>query len=258
MILGKVKSIWLIINYKTLIVTALAVGSTYVCGVYGITADFPLTLIGIAIVFPVVFSIDSAYKRRERVLSYLADLKAHLKSIYLGARDWVRPENIELKEDILSAIKQTYQALEDYCTASKSELDEKERDLYVSISNLSKVVQEFRKQDMYLGELSRLNQYISKITVDVENIKAIRQYPTPVTLRAYSKVFIFSFPILYGPYFELIAETFSPGLEYMMPIVFSFILVSLDNIQEHLENPFDKIGEDDVHFDVDKFMSRLN
>ena len=34
-----------------------------------------MTLVGIAIVFPVVFSIDSAYKRRERALSYLADLK---------------------------------------------------------------------------------------------------------------------------------------------------------------------------------------
>ena len=87
--------------------------------------------------------------------------------------------------------------------------------------------------------------------------QAIRQYPTPVTLRAYSKVFIFSFPVLYGPYFEFIAESFSHGLEYMMPILFSFILVSLDNIQEHLENPFDQVGEDDVHFDVERFMGRL-
>ena len=253
----RVKSIWLIINYKTLIVTVLAVISTYLCGMFGIKAEFPLTLIGIAIVFPVVFSIDSAYKRRERVLSYLADFKAHLKSIYLGSRDWISPPNDELREEVKIAIKNTYQALETYCTATPAQLKEQEGGLYRSIAALSTVIQKFRKEDMYLGELSRLNQYVSKITVDIENIKAIRQYPTPVTLRAYSKVFIFSFPVLYGPYFEFIAESFSHGLEYMMPIVFSFILVSLDNIQEHLENPFDQVGEDDVHFDVDRFMGRL-
>jgi len=62
------RSLYLIINYKTFIVTILAVATTWLCNYYHILADFPLTLIGIAIVFPVVFSIDSAYKRRERAL----------------------------------------------------------------------------------------------------------------------------------------------------------------------------------------------
>jgi len=35
------------------------------------------------------------------------------------------------------------------------------------------------------------------------------------------------------------------------------ILVSLDNIQEHLENPFDLVGEDDVAINAEKFVSRL-
>ena len=33
---------------------------------------------------------------------------------------------------------------------------------------------------------------------------------------------------------------------YVIPVLFNTILVSLDNIQEHLENPFDQIGEDDI------------
>jgi hypothetical protein len=32
---------------------------------------------------------------------------------------------------------------------------------------------------------------------------------------------------------------FSAGLEYLMAILFSLILVGLDNIQHHLKNPFD-------------------
>jgi len=38
---------------------------------------------------------------------------------------------------------------------------------------------------------------------------------------------------------------------------FTAILVSLDNIQEHLENPFDQIGEDDILINTEKFVDRL-
>ncbi len=43
-----------------------------------------------------------------------------------------------------------------------------------------------------------------------------------------------------------------------MPILFSVVLVSLENIQDHLEDPFDLVGEDDVIINVEKFIARLN
>ena len=43
-----------------------------------------------------------------------------------------------------------------------------------------------------------------------------------------------------------------------MPVLLTVILVSLDNIQEQLENPFDLIGEDDINMNVEKFISRLD
>ena len=89
-------------------------------------------------------------------------------------------------------------------------------------------------------------------------MKVTLDYRTPITLRAYSKVFIYSFPIIYGPYFVFAGEHYSEGLQYVMPIIFSFILVSLDNIQFHLENPFDQIGEDDIKFDVEAFEKLMN
>ena len=42
-----------------------------------------------------------------------------------------------------------------------------------------------------------------------------------------------------------------------MPALFAVILASLDNIQAHLENPFDQIGQDDVTINAEKFMERL-
>ena len=43
-----------------------------------------------------------------------------------------------------------------------------------------------------------------------------------------------------------------------MPILFSVILVSLDNIQNHLENPFDQLGEDDVVINAEKLVASLD
>ena len=47
----------LIIDLKTIVVASLAVASTYLCRRFEITADFPMTLIATAVVFPIVFSI---------------------------------------------------------------------------------------------------------------------------------------------------------------------------------------------------------
>ena len=48
-----------VVNLKSVLISALAVLSTWLCLRYHIKADFPLTLIATAIVFPVVFSIST-------------------------------------------------------------------------------------------------------------------------------------------------------------------------------------------------------
>jgi hypothetical protein len=77
-------------------------------------------------------------------------------------------------------------------------------------------------------------------------------------LRAFSDFFIIVLPPLYGPYFAHVAKDFSYGLTYVMPVLFALVLVSLDKIQEHLENPFDQVGQDDVVINAEKFMDRLH
>ena len=90
----------------------------------------------------------------------------------------------------------------------------------------------------------------NEMVIAFDNMKVIHNYRTPVTLRSYSKVFIYIFPIIYGPYFASTFTEYDAHLEYVMPVLYSFILVSLDNIQDHLENPFDEVGEDDIVIDA--------
>ena len=66
------------------------------------------------------------------------------------------------------------------------------------------------------------------------------------------------FPVVYGPYFASNFKDYSAVLEPVMPILYSFILVSLDNIQDHLENPFDDVGEDDIHIDETETLQLIS
>jgi hypothetical protein len=245
-----IKSFMLIINYKTLIITALSVISTYLCYHLGLTAKFPDMLVGVAIVFPVVFSIGSAYNRRETALQRLADFKGHAMAIYYATRDWTKDPNNNLADRVRTlAGDMTVLMRTMFTSGHRVDLERNEQKMYEHFSALSQITLEMRQYGVQSGEFSRVSQYLSKMIIAFDNLKVIHVYRTPVTLRAYSKVFIYIFPIIYGPYFASTFHDFSAHLEYVMPVLYSFILVSLDNIQDHLEHPFDEIGEDDIRID---------
>ncbi len=248
-----VKSFTLIINYKTFIVTALAVFSTYLCFELGLTAKFPDMLVGVAIVFPVVFSIGSAYTRRETALQRYSDFKSHAVALYYATRDWTANKENDLPQRSKRIVGEIMLQMKEMFKTSRSpSWIENEKIMYNKFSLLSALTMEMRNFGVQSGEVSRVSQYVSKMIIAFDNMKVIHHYRTPITLRAYSKVFIYIFPIIYGPYFASTFHDFSSSLEYVMPVLYSFILVSLDNIQDHLENPFDEVGEDDIVIEVEE------
>jgi len=254
-----IRSFSLIINYKTFIITILSVISTYTCYKLGFIAKFPDMLVGVAIVFPVVFSIGSAYTRRETALQRFADFKGHAIAIYYATRDWSGSKENDLPARTKQIIFDMMKLMRDMF---KTEHDPKwklnERNMYQLFSRLSLMTNELRNYGVQSGEISRASQYVSKMIIAFDNMKIIHNYRTPITLRTYSKVFIYIFPIIYGPYFASTVGDYSPSLEYVMPVLYSFILVSLDNIQDHLENPFDDVGEDDISIDAEETTQLLD
>ena len=249
---------FLIVNLQTLVISSLAIASTAICIHYKYEADFPLTLVATSIVFPIVFSIGGAYKRREAALKEYAAIKGYLRSIYFVSRDWLdnpKPQNVNKMRNIIHDFFVNFKTM---FTSEKSQLLVNEKKVYDNFSDFSLYIKhELRGEGLSSGECSRTNQYLQKMMVSFESIKHIYQYRTPRTLRSFSSLFIKVLPILYGPYFAYKAEEMSWGLEYVIPTLLTMILVSLDNIQEHLENPFDQVGEDDITFNVDKFIQQL-
>lgn len=256
--MNKLKQILIIINRKTIIVTALAIASTYLCRRFDVVADFPMTLIATAVVFPIVFSIGGAYKRRENALTKYSSIKAHGRALYFATRDWLGEDDAALQAKAKQLLGQLLTDCRTLFATPVEAMAEHEDAVYRDFSRLSEFInQDLRSRGLPSGEASRCNQFLSKMNIAFEDVKHIYQYRTPRTLSAFSDFFVTVLPVVYGPYFAAKAASYSSGLAYVMPILFTLVLVSLDNIQEHLENPFDQVGEDDIIINAEKFVERL-
>ena len=68
-------------------------------------------------------------------------------------------------------------------------------------------------------------------------------------------MFIYIFPLIYTPtIIEKIGDADAPQyITYFVVIISEFILISLYNIQDDMEYPFDNEGLDDIKLDNFKF-----
>jgi predicted membrane chloride channel (bestrophin family) len=246
-----------VVNLKSVLISALAVLSTWLCMELHIKANFPLTLIATAIVFPLVFSINTAYNRREKSLEEYGALKANGRALFLASRDWVESDD-RRDAEVRDALIQLFAACRSMVMSPLSERDPHEAAVMGAFSRLSRFVEAMRSAGLAATECSRLSQYIMRMMSAFETIKHIHKYRTPRTLRAFSDFFILLLPVLYGPYFAFLTEELSPELFFVMPILFALIFTGLANIQDDLENPFDLIGQDDVAIDPDRFLATLD
>jgi predicted membrane chloride channel (bestrophin family) len=243
-----------VMDWQTLIVTLLAIASTFLCRYFKLLADIPVSLIGLAVVFPIVFSINAAYKRREEALKFFSGLKGHAVALYYAHRDWA-PGDHEQESEHASRIREL---LEKVLGSVKNDLGDKGRSqgsletVFGAFSAISASHEQLRASGVAANEVSRINQYLSKMMIDFERMRNIAHYRTPIALRAYSRVFLNLFPIAFGPYFAYLcnkSESFH-YVGYMVAVLYSLVLVTLDNLQEDLEDPYDELGADDVKLDV--------
>jgi len=223
-----ISRIILIINWKTFLITFLAIASTAICLHYDIKADFPLTLIGTAIVFPIVFSIGGAYKRREVALDEYGSIKAHGRALFFAVSHWLENPPEVLKTELKGHLESLMNSCKEIFSQPVSHLEEYEKNVYADFHELSVFIKSMRSHGLPSGEASRSNQFLSKMMISFERIKHIYQYRTPRTLRTYSDIFIVILPIIYGPHFAESVTSYSYGLQFAVPVLFSVILVALN------------------------------
>lgn len=204
-------------------------------------------MLSIAIIFPLVFTIRGSFRRREKALQHLSKFRSALKTVhyFVMSNKELSPESKKEMTDILLNIsEQTMDQLKNNGDNTK-ELDEIiDKVLTFIVANDQTVSKNLK---------DRTFRFMKDLHESIENLHAINTHRTPISLKAYCLVFIYIFPLIYAPtiIYDVGLEN-NQAITYFIVILTEFILVSLYNIQDHLEYPFDDIGLDDINLDTFK------
>ena len=239
-----------IFDFQVLLISTLAVGATYLCINHGLHSDLPSSLIAVAIVFPIVFSIGAAYQRREEALRSLSAFRAGIAALYFAHRDWVDADDSGRHAPRAQSLgRALYEAVRRALMAKAEERSEDNLRVYAAFSAYSRSHEELRNAGVGSTEISRANNFLWSMMSAFETMRMIADYRTPGSLRAFSSIYLNLFPILYAPFYADLATRGGDVFGYGVAIAYACVLVGLNNIQDHLENPFDGIGQDDVSFE---------
>lgn len=206
--------------------------------------DMDLTLISIAIIFPLVFTIRGSFRRREKALEHLSEFRSTLKTF-----DYFLMSNPKLtEEDKAEAEKMEIRLSNSLMSHLKSnekdttEIDRSMHELYDYIQSKGELISSKSKE--------RLFRIMKDLHETIENVHAINIHRTPISLKAYCLIFIYIFPMIYAPtIIHRVGPDRGTWITYFIVLVSQFILISLYNIQNQLEYPFDDEGMDDIKLD---------
>ena len=201
-------------------------------------------------IFPLVFTIRGSFRRREKALEHLSQFRASIKTIeYLFMSNSVISEEdkkelhsilLEISDKLMSHLRR-----DDYST---NEIDEAVNKVSIFVIAKGELVSR--------GLRDKTFRYMQDLHEAIENVHAIHIHRTPISLKAYCLIFIYIFPLIYAPtVISKIGLETNSWVTYFIVILSEFILISLYNIQDQLEYPFDNNGLDDIileNFKIDR------
>eukprot|EP00667_Euglena_gracilis_P006571 EG_transcript_6634 len=232
---------------------ALPAACTAVCRWQGWLYDFSPTIFVTVVVFPLTFSVNAAYQRREQALQVLAQIKAAALIVYLTARTWpgTQPKLPEHYGATTShMVKGLFRNYGHYLTAAnethRATILDNTYQLYL---DLVLHIDLFRLCDlppplvaMPLNNLTLMMQCFEKLRVYCD-------YRTPSTLRSFFWACVVVLSFLMGPYCASLGNKYGYVYGYLVNLTFFWLLLCLNNIQRILENPFSTHGEDSADED---------
>jgi hypothetical protein len=232
----------IVINHRTAAVIVVTLIATKLVQGFGLSLNFDLTLLSIAILFPLVFSIRGSFRRRENALEFLSEFKTGL-TLCLYSIDRSDKTSEELKQEFREIIYSISDKLIAYINGNNMNMNEVHE-------QIQKVPDFLRDNKEVIGNNTgtRIIRYMKEVNDGAECTMAVKNHRTPVSLRAYCLVFIYFFPFIHGS--NLIArinvDEDLMWVVYLVNCIISFVLITIYNIQEHLEDPFDQDGLDDI------------
>ena len=203
------------------------------------------TFFSFALVFPLTFSLNEAFRRRENALHTMAGLKANALSLYHAHRDWdwstqtayhggraalppghvaqVRAVLLELivaQCEVLLA-PNVGRARHHFTPGGRRKREAVQARKAVCLnrianafSKISAAPEEMKAAGLPGNEAARIRQFSNQLLIAWEGLRSIKRYRTPITTGAFARLFILIHPFLMGPYYAYIAGVgFVPARE---------------------------------------------
>lgn len=231
----------------------LAALGTFLCQRFALDFDVNISIFVSPIVFPLAFSINADFQRRERVLEDLAEFKGALLVLFFCHRDWIQASGLptDFLRTVNTILKGLVLNIKEYLLTEKVERRNYIlKVIYEDLSDISQLNDRVRGSSLPNNSplITRLIHYHNLMCHSFERLRVIREYRSPRTIRSFTKVFIFIMPIVLSPYYVHMGinsgNTWSP---YYIAILSTFIFGSLQGVQDILDDPFDGISEDDIN-----------
>ena len=235
-----------IINVSTLVVTLLSVVVTFIAFRFGISYDIDITLFSVAVIFPLVFTIREAFKRRDSALKFLSTFKASMSSVHYCFAQ-CRKLSSEQQATVVANLEGISTAFMDALHAQSSDsatvgagrkADAKVNELFLFVQH--------NDDEISSGLALKIIRFLQDVNESIENTISLKLHGTPVSLRAYCLVFVYVFPFVFAPTIVYYLPQEPLVITYGLAALHGFILISLYNVQMQMENPFDQVGLDDI------------
>lgn len=234
-----------ILNARTLLTIVISVAVPYLYYFLDLHYNLDLTLVSIAIIFPLVFTIRGAFRRREKAMEHLSRFRSGLLSIIyiITLNNKLEPAEKSKGLDLLETISNAFL---DYLNGKNNDLKTVDQ----NVNSFIAYIEDIREQ-VSNGVRQKIFGHLKDVNIGQENLVAIHTHRTPISLKAYCLVFIYIFPIIYTPtIINKIGDDSPQWLTYFIVVLSEFILISLYNIQDQMEHPFDADGLDDIKLDT--------
>ncbi len=236
----------IIINFRTLITLGLSLLIPFLAYEFKVVYNIDLTLMSIAIIFPLVFTIRGAFRRREKALEHLSRFRASIKTVENFFHNSKMPDDLKLESS--KVLKELNDALFGHLNTKTEDTSDYDVKLKASLNFITT-----NKELISNGTREKIYRFYRDLIDSADNLIAIHSHRTPVSLKAYCLIFIYIFPVVYTPTIINKIGLDNPSwLTFFIVVLSEFILISLYNIQDQMEYPFDDEGLDDIKFKIFK------
>eukprot|EP00292_Cryptomonas_paramecium_P000132 CAMPEP_0113729556 /NCGR_PEP_ID=MMETSP0038_2-20120614/42627_1 /TAXON_ID=2898 /ORGANISM="Cryptomonas paramecium" /LENGTH=243 /DNA_ID=CAMNT_0000661435 /DNA_START=89 /DNA_END=817 /DNA_ORIENTATION=- /assembly_acc=CAM_ASM_000170 len=220
-----------------------------------------MSIVAVGTIFPLVFSVQASFQRRERALAALASLKGSIFAVYLMFKSWDRERTGKWATEAELIFHKLLDDIE-YYLRHPSLPEESGNVIYDGFATLARKMNEFGPAAGFNrggeGGMGRMAAFLQEMVKSFEAVRAIRDTETPVGLRLFCFALIHVAPVLLAPYWvhfcadQSRTELLGGRAEacYFVAVTFVLIVMTLHRVQVELEDPFDGDGDDDIKWDV--------